>query len=187
MNLTNKALLLTAGILGSSLVNASTASVALTNETVKSDVNFNMGTFGIGAGVSYDKDESVTAAHIELGVEDSDTSGPLQVGLGARLYGIDADLEPDDDISVALALGGWYRYTLPEANRLSIFGSLYYAPEVLSFKNLDHMYVYELRAEYMTMRNARAFISYGKTTVIYEDDSRKIANNGFSVGASVDF
>ena len=52
MNLTHKTLLLTAGILGSSLVNASTASVALTNDTVKGDVNLDMGTFGIDAGMS---------------------------------------------------------------------------------------------------------------------------------------
>ncbi|WP_421852050.1 YfaZ family outer membrane protein [Marinomonas sp.] len=187
MNFTHKTLLLAVGILGSSIVNASTADVALTNETVKGGLNFNMGTFGIGAGMSYDKDKSVTTAHIGLGVEDSDTSGPLQVGLGVRLYGVDADLKDNDDVSVALALGGWYRYTLPQANRLSIFGSLYYAPQVLSFTNLDHMYVYELRAEYMTMRNARAFISYGKTEIIYDNDTRKEANNGFAIGATVDF
>ena len=187
MNLAHKALLLTAGILGSSIVNASTAGVSLTNSTVKGDVTLSMGTFGIDAGMSYDKDESVTTAHLGFGVEDSDTSGPLQVGLGARVYGIDADKQNDKDTSVAVALGGWYRYTIPEANRISLYGSLYYAPEVLSFTNLDHMYVYELRAEYMTMRNARAYISYGKTAIIYDDNTRKEANNGFAIGATVDF
>ncbi|MDE8603194.1 YfaZ family outer membrane protein [Marinomonas sp. RSW2] len=189
MNLTHKTLLLTAGILGSSLVNASTASVALTNETVKGDASFDMGTYSVDAGFSYDKDESVTAGYLGLGIDDSDTNGPLQVGLGVRLYGIYADLKDDGDVSAAIALGGWYRYTIPEANRLSIFGSLYYAPESLSLTNLDHMYVYELRAEYMTMRNARAFLSYGKTRIVYENKigTRKEVNNGFAIGATVDF
>ena len=188
MNLTHKTLLLTAGILGSSLVNASTASVGLTNDTVKGDINLNMGTFGIDAGMSYDKDESLSTAHIGLNVEDSEgAGGPLEVGIGTRLYAIDADRKQEDDLSLALALGGWYRYTLPEANRISIYGSLYYAPEVLSFTNLDHMYTYEFRAEYMTMRNARVYLSYGKTTAIYDDNSRIEANKGLSIGASVDF
>ena len=188
MNFTHKTLLLTVSILGSSLVNASSASVALTNDTVKGDINLNMGTFGIDAGMSYDKDESLSTAHLGLNVEDSEgATGPLQVGIGARLYAIEADRKQEDDVSLALALGGWYRYTLPEANRLSIYGSLYYAPEVLSFTNLDHMYTYELRAEYMTMRNARVYLSYGKTTIVYDDNARIEANKGLSIGATVDF
>jgi hypothetical protein len=188
MNLTQKALLLTASILGSSIVNASSAGVSLTNDTVKGDINLNMGTFGVDAGMSYDKDESLSTAHIGLNVEDSEGArGPLQISIGARLYAIDADRKQDDDVSLAVALGGWYRYTIPEANRISIFGSLYYAPEVLSFTDLDHFYTYELRTEYMTMRNARIYLSYGNTMVIYDDKSRKEANSGFSVGATVDF
>ena len=52
---------------------------------------------------------------------------------------------------------------------------------------LDDMYTYEFRAEYMTMRNARAFIRYGKTVTVYEDDSRKEIDKGLSIGATVDF
>ena len=187
MNFTYKTLLLTAGILGASVVNASTAGVSLTNETVKGDVNLDLGSFGIDAGITHDKDESTSTAHLGLSVQDSDTSGPLQVGIGARLYAIDADLDNEDDLSMALSLGGWYRYTIPQANRVSIYGSLYYAPEVLSFTNLDHMYTYEFRAEYMTMRNARAYIRYGKTVTIYDDNTRKESNKGLSIGATVDF
>ncbi|WP_369921577.1 YfaZ family outer membrane protein [Marinomonas polaris] len=187
MNLTHKALLLTVGILGSSIVNASSAGVSLTNDTVKGDINLNMGAFGVNGGVTHNDDKNTSTAHIGVTVEDSDTSGPLQAGIGIRLYAIDANSEQNDDLSVALALGGWYRYTLPEANRVSIYGSVYYSPQVLSISNLDHMYTYEFRAEYMTMRNARAFIRYGKTVTVYEDDSRKEIDKGLSIGATVDF
>lgn len=187
MNLTHKTLLLTACIFGSSVVGASTADVSLTNDTVKGDVNLDMGSFGVDAGITHDKDESTSTAHLGLSVQDSDTSGPLQVGIGARLYAIDANLDEEDDLSVALALGGWYRYTIPQANRVSIYGSVYYSPEVLSFTNLDHMYTYEFRAEYMTMRNARAYIRYGRTVTVYDDGFRKESNKGLSIGATVDF
>ena len=189
MNIMHKALLLTFGILGSSFVNASTAGVSLTNETVQGDVNVDIGRFGLNAGVTHDSDENSSTGHIGLTVEDSEgDGGPLQVGLGVRLYVIDADLNDDEnEVSAALSLGGWYRYTLQQANRLSIYGSLYYSPEVLSFSNLDHMYTYDLRLEYMTMRNSRAYIRYGNTVIVYDDDSRKEINKGFSVGAVVDF
>ncbi|NLQ16402.1 hypothetical protein HGG82_02040 [Marinomonas sp. M1K-6] len=188
MNLTHKALLLTAGILGSSIVNASTAGVSLTNNTVQGDINLNMGSFGINSGITHNDEANTSTAHIGVTVEDSDTSGPLQVGLGIRLYAIDADLDNDnDDLSVALALGGWYRYTLQQANRLSIYGSAYYSPEVLAISNLDHMYTYDIRLEYMTMRNARAFVRYGRTVTVYDDNSRKEIDKGLSVGATVDF
>jgi hypothetical protein len=189
MNLTYKSLLLTAGILGASFVHASSAGVSLTNETVKGDINLDMGSFGLNAGVTNDVEENSSTAHVGLTVQDSEGGdGPLEVGIGIRLNVIDADLDNDDDeLSVALGLGGWYRYTLQQANRLSIYGSLYYSPEVLSFSNLDHTYTYDFRLEYMTMRNARAYISYANTVVVYDDDRRAEFNKGFSVGATVDF
>ncbi|BFM48291.1 YfaZ family outer membrane protein [Marinomonas sp. THO17] len=190
MNLNLKALFLTLGLLGSSIATAaSTATVHLTNDTVQGDVNLDMGTFGLGGGVSYDKDESITAGYLGFNVQDSEgASGPLQIGIGARVYAVEADRTvDDDDIYTAIALGGWYRYTLQEANRVAIYGSGYYAPEVLSFTNLDHMYTYEFRLEYMTMRNARAFVRYGNTVIVFDDNSRKEANTGFAVGAEVEF
>lgn len=184
---TCKTLMLTAGIFGSSVVFASSAGVSLTNETVKGDFNLSMGTFGVNAGITRDDDADSSTAYVGVTVEDSDTSGPLQAGLGARVYAIDQDRTDDNDFSMALSLGGWYRYTLPQANRVSIYGSLYYAPEVLSFGDLDHMYTYEFRGEYMTMRNARVYVSYNKTITIYDDGSRSESDDGLAVGATVSF
>ncbi|WOD07351.1 YfaZ family outer membrane protein [Marinomonas sp. GJ51-6] len=190
MNLTYKTLLLTVGLLGGSFVHASTAGVSLTNETVKGDVNLDMGSFGLNAGITNDIDTNSSTAHVGLTVQDSEGgNGPLEVGIGIRLYVVDTDVGSDDDedLSAALSLGGWYRYTLQQANRVSIYGSLYYSPEVLSFSNLSHTYTYDFRLEYITMRNARAYISYANTILIYDDDTRKEINKGFSVGANVDF
>ncbi|WP_394179156.1 YfaZ family outer membrane protein [Marinomonas posidonica] len=189
MNLNVKAVFLAFGLLGSSIAGASTAGVNLTNETVQGDFNLDMGSFGINGGVSHDKDEDTSTGYVGLSVQDSEGgSGPLQVGIGIRLYAMDAELENDEnEISLALSLGGWYRYTLQQANRLSVYGSVYYSPEILSFTNLDHMYTYDFRLEYMTMRNARAYIKYGNTVIVYDDNSRKETNKGFSIGANVDF
>ncbi|AEF54762.1 YfaZ family outer membrane protein [Marinomonas posidonica] len=189
MNLNIKTVFLAFGLLGSTIAGASTAGVNLTNETVQGNVNLDMGSFGIGAGLSHDKDESTSTGYLGLSVQDSEGGGgPLEIGIGVRLYAIDAELENDDDeLSLALTLGGWYRYTLQQANRISLYGSVYYSPEVLSFTNLNHMYTYDFRLEYMTMRNARAYLKYGNTVIVYENGSRKETNKGVSIGATVDF
>ncbi len=188
MNHTYKTIFFTVGVLGSSLTYASTAAISLTNGTAKGDVNLNMGAFGVNAGITHDNDENSSLAHVGVTVEDSESNGPLQVGVGVRVYVIDADLDDDDsELSGAFSVGGWYRYTIPEANRLSIYSSIYYSPEVLSFSNLDHMYTYDFRLEYMATQNARTYINYGNTVVVYDDDSRKEINKGFSIGAQVDF
>ncbi|MBR7888430.1 hypothetical protein J9B83_05690 [Marinomonas sp. A79] len=184
---TCKTLLLTAGLFSSSVIMASSAGVSLTNETVKGNVNLSMGSFGVNAGITRDDDADTSTAYAGVTVEDSDTSGPLQAGLGARVYAIDENRADDNDFSMALSLGGWYRYTLPQANRVSIYGSLYYSPEVLSFGDLDHMYTYEFRGEYMTMRNARVYVSYGKTVTVYDDGSRNESDDNLAVGATVSF
>ncbi|GAB3475951.1 YfaZ family outer membrane protein [Marinomonas epiphytica] len=184
-----KALVLGVGVLGASFTYASNASINMTNDRINGNANINLGSFTASAGGTYDEDADASTFYVGLGVEDSEGgSGPLQAGIGTRFYVIDTNTEDDDnDLALALGLGGWYRYTLPQANRLSIYGSAYYSPEILSITNLHHTYTYELRGEYMTMRNARAFIRYGKTVIVFDDGGHKELNTGLSVGASVDF
>lgn len=188
MNLARKTIVLTAGIMGSTLVAASTASVNMTNDKIQANVNLNMGSFGVNGGITQDNKRDVTSGHIGVNIQDRDTSGPLEIGIGVRLNVANADFDDEDKLTVALGLGGWYRYTLQDANRLSIYGSGYYSPEILSFSsNLERSYTYDLRFEYMTMRNARAYLRYGNNVIVYKDGTRREFNKGFSVGATVDF
>ncbi len=188
MNLVQKTIIMTAGIMGSTLVAASTASVNMTNDKIQANVNLNMGPFGVNGGVTQDNKSEVTAGHIGVNIQDKDSSGPLEIGIGVRLNVVDADFDDEDKFSVSLGLGGWYRYTLQDANRLSIYGSGYYSPEILSFSsNLERSYTYDFRLEYMTMRNARAYVRYGNNVMVYQDGTRREFNKGFSVGATVDF
>ncbi|MEL0636828.1 MULTISPECIES: YfaZ family outer membrane protein [Marinomonas] len=188
MNLTNKALLLTAGILSSSMVFASTAGVSLTNDLVKADVAIDAGPFSISGGGTHDADNETSSAYVGINIQDSDTSGPLQIGLGVRIYALDNNMQgKNDEIAVATALGGWYRYTFPMANRLSFYASGYYAPTVLSVSRLDHMYTYDVRGEYMTTQNTRAYIGYGSTVSVYTNGERRETSDGLSIGASVAF
>ncbi|SBS33926.1 YfaZ precursor [Marinomonas spartinae] len=188
MKLSNKALLLTAGLLSSSMVLASNVGVNLRNDLLKADASIDAGPFSIDAGGTHDADKDTSSAYAGLSIQDTDATGPLQVGLGARLYALDSNLKDENnDLALAVALGGWYRYTFPMANRLSIYASGYYSPEVLTISRLDHMYTYNARLEYMTTHNTRAFISYGATEAIYKNGERQRSNDGISVGANVVF
>ncbi|MCV2402791.1 YfaZ family protein [Marinomonas sp. C2222] len=190
MNQKFKTLLLTAGVLGASFTYASNATVSLTNETAQGDIDLQLGNINLNAGITHDVDVNASTTHVGINVQDSESGGggPLEIGVGIRAILIDADINDDEDeLSAALGVGGWYRYTIQQANRLSLYASLYYSPEVLSFSNLDHTYTYETRLEYMTTQNARAFIRYGNTVVVYDDGERNEINRGFSVGANVGF
>ena len=68
----------------------------------------------------------------------------LRAGLGLLLAYVDSDESTKED-GFGIPLGGFVRYTLPQYDRISFGGSLYYAPGVLSFGDLDpigqHRYV----------------------------------------------
>lgn len=188
MNLTNKALLLSAGILSSTMVFASEASVSLTNNMIKADTLFDVGNFALSLGGAHDGQDVTTTLYAGIGVQDSSSTGPLQVGLDIRAYALDNNLKTQNgDIDAAIGLGGWYRYTFPKANRLSLYASGHYAPSILSFSGLDNMYTYEVRGEYMTTQNTRVYVGYGTTVSKYSNGDRRETLNGLTIGASATF
>ncbi|MBJ7538228.1 YfaZ family outer membrane protein [Marinomonas transparens] len=189
MTQTKQALLIAAGILSSSWVLASSADLNLTNDKANAAVTLNIDKAAVSVGGMYDEGDNTSYVFMGLGVEDAEANGPLAVGIGLRGYAIDTDRDSGRDTSAAVGVGGWYRYTFPQANRLSLYASGYYSPQILTISNADHVYNYEARLEYMTMRNARAYIRYSKMVVVFDDanESRKELDHGFSIGASVDF
>lgn len=160
-----KILPLALGVVVAAQANADTFEGSLSNEAVKADVSLDQGTYFLDVGGMYHTDDG-KYGYVGAHIEDKDTAKdyPLQIGIGARLLAVDTKKGADDD-GMAVGLGGFYRFTFPKANRFSVYGSLYYAPEVLSFQNIDNMYQAEIRGEYRTLRNARVFVRYGLTNV----------------------
>ena len=169
-------------------VSASTFEGSLSDESVKVDLSTDQKTYFLDAGGMYHTEDG---SYLYLGahIEDKDTKKdyPLQIGLGARLLAIDAKLG-NDDAGMAIGLGGFYRYTFPKANRFSVYASLYYAPKVLSFDNIDKLYQTEVRAEYRTLRNARVFVRYGLTGVDFSKYNQNYEmNKGIGLGVVANF
>jgi hypothetical protein len=144
---------------------ASTFDGSLSNQSVKVDVSIDRKTYFLDTGAMYHTDDG-RYGYIGAHIEDTETTKdyPLQIGLAGRLVAVDGEYS-DNDEGFAIALGGFYRYTFPKANRFSLYASAYYAPEVLSFTNVDYLYQGEVRGEYRTLRNARVFVRYGQTGV----------------------
>ncbi|MFD1383969.1 YfaZ family outer membrane protein [Rhodanobacter aciditrophus] len=163
---------------------ANTFEGSLSNEAVKADVSIDRGSYFLDAGGMYHTDDG-KYGYIGAHIEDKDTAKdyPLQIGIGARLLAVDTEVGDNDD-GVAVGLGGFYRYTFPKANRFSVYGSLYYSPQVLSFQNIENMYQAEIRGEYRTLRNALVFVRYGLTNVDLDDYSSDAEMNK-SIGIGV--
>lgn len=188
MTLKKTTLAILSGLFFSMSASASTFEGSLSDESVKADVSLSQSTYFLDAGGMYHTTDG-SYGYLGAHIEDTETKKdyPLQIGLGSRLLFIDGNLG-NNDSGLAVALGGFYRYTLPKANRFSLHASFYYAPQVLSFENIDNLYQAEVRGEYRTLRNARVFVRYGATSVNYSkyNDDHKM-NNGLGIGISANF
>lgn len=160
---------------------------SLSNDAVKIDVSLDQDRYFFDFGGMYHSDDG-KYGYIGAHIEDIDTAKdyPVQIGLGMRLLAVDTEYSVDN-AGTAVALGGFYRYTFPKANRFSVLGSLYYAPKVLSFQNIDSLYQAEVRGEYRTLRNARVFLRYGMTTVDLDRYGDVDMNKGVAIGVATTF
>lgn len=105
---------------------------------------------------------------------------PLTAGLGMRLVYTNTDTVDFDGIS--LALGGFFRYTLPNANRFNIGGAVYYAPDVVSFGDQSEYYEVGLRFGYNVIRDADVYIGIREIKAEYDDAGRFEFDSAVHVG-----
>lgn len=167
---------------------ASTFEGSLSDRSVKVDLSTSQGSYYLDVGGMYHTNDG-TLGYVGAHIEDIETSKdyPLQIGLGARLIAVEADLGAKD-AGMAIGLGGFYRYKFPKANRFSLYASLYYSPSVLSFNNIENLYQAEVRGEYQTLRNARVFLRYGQTSVDFSHYSDEHdMNKELGIGIVADF
>ena len=95
---------------------------------------------------------------------------PLTAGLGLRLVYTNTDTVDFDGTS--LALGGFFRYAPPNANRFNFGGAVYYAPDVVSFGDQSEYYEISLRAGYNVIRDADVYIGIREIKAEYDGAGR---------------
>lgn len=117
-----------------------------------------------------------------------DAGGPraaLQAGLGVRLVYTRTD--PSTFDGGALALGGFARYTLPDADRFNIGGYGYYAPDVISFGDQSEYYEIGIRAGYSILRDGDVYLGLRRIQAKYKDAGRFKLDSGLHIGFELRF
>lgn len=111
---------------------------------------------------------------------------PLRAGLGARLFRIDSSILGEDS-GTALPLGGFMNYRIPGYDRFSVGGSLYYAPDVLSFSDVRKYWEYNAWAAYDVFRAGQVYLGVRGMKADFEDSAEVTFDTGLHVGLRLRF
>lgn len=109
----------------------------------------------------------------------------LQAGLGLRL--VHARTDPGSADGTALALGGFARYTLPNADRFNIGGYGYYAPDITSFGDQSEYYELGVRAGYSVLRDGDVYLGLRRIQAKYDGRGRFTFDSGLHAGFEIRF
>ncbi|MDP6674337.1 MAG: YfaZ family outer membrane protein [Gammaproteobacteria bacterium] len=80
----------------------------------------------------------------------------LEAGLGGRFVYTNGD--HSDQSGFAVPIGGFVRFTPEAINRLSVVGSLYYAPSILAIGDMDEYQEASFRVSYSVIRDADMYV-----------------------------
>lgn len=140
----------------------------------------------VDAGALHHQDRGdVLHVGLNLTGEASGGANPVTGGLGGRIIYADADLNDRD--AVYLGIGGFLRYTLPEYNRFSIYGHVYYAPDVLAFGKGDRYQELEARVSYNVLRQADVYLGVRYANARFRNAGSQTIDNGLHVGIQLRF
>ena len=115
----------------------------------------------------------------------SDGDNPLQAGLGVRSGIVDGERSKQQGIPIAI--GAFFRYSLPSMDRLSIRGDAWLAPDILSIGDLDKYQDASLRLQYALLKQADIFVGGRYLNTEFSDGSRQIIDNGANIGFNIRF
>lgn len=176
---------------------AGTASAQMTGKAL--DINLNSDSVRLGfawrlgdprylADVGWlhnqDKGDTVHASfHLVDAASGSGTA--LQAGLGLRL--VHTRTDPSTFSGTALALGGFARYTLPDADRFNIGGYGYYAPDVTSFGDHEEYYEIGVRVGYSVLRDGDVYLGLRRIEAEFKDFGGFKIDSGLHIGFELRF
>ncbi|MEO0997742.1 MAG: YfaZ family outer membrane protein [Pseudomonadota bacterium] len=125
--------------------------------------------------------------HGGLHLVDFASSGPNPVrgGLGGKLFYVDTETTFDDEL--VLGVGGFLKYTLPQYNRFSIGGSVYFAPDVLAFGDSDEFVELEARLSYNVLREGDIYLGARYINIGFDGGGDFTLDNGLHAGIQLRF
>ena len=109
----------------------------------------------------------------------------LQAGLGVRL--VHTRTDPSTFDGTVLAVGGFARYTLPNANRYNVGGYGYFAPDVTSFGDQTEYYELGVRLGYSVLRDGDVYLGLRRIQAKYEGFGKFTFDSGLHAGFEIRF
>lgn len=108
------------------------------------------------------KDASLTSANFRVIGETGNEK--LSVGMGMKVTMVDNDID-DDFIVIPLGVHAKYKVS----SKLSVDGSIYYAPSVLSFSDAKRFFSSEVNVNYQVVNNGFAYLGARRIDTKYEN------------------
>ena len=109
----------------------------------------------------------------------------LTFSAGARGY-LAFLSDPNDDV-FGLAPGAQARYALPFAHPVYAVGTIFFAPDILTLGDADHILDLDLRAETQIVSNLVGFLSFREFRFDSDEGDDKKAASEFQIGARFAF
>lgn len=142
--------------------------------------------FRVDGGWLYEQDRG-DVGHIGLHLVGEASTGkqPVLAGLGGRMLYLNSDVANAD--GYALALGGFFNYTLTAHNRIGFGGDLYFAPEILSGGDAEGYLEFGAWLGYNILRDATVYVGYRDISADFEQASGVTLDSGLNVGFRLRF
>jgi len=158
----------------------------LSNSAAHLDYRFSITDTGLDADLGllhHDDDGDVLHAGIILVGDAAQGAEPFTAGLGARAIVVDANVID----GTGIAIGGFFRYVMPDFNRFAIGGYAYLAPSVTSFGDLDRYMEFGVRGEYRVLDKASVYLGLRDVSADFAGFGDATVDDGLHVGISLEF
>lgn len=143
------------------MAHADSVDLSLTNDSVRGEYSFTDASEELGGALGYtyhDGSRHLATADLHAQGRTAIQNIPMTVGLGVRnMYFDDGDRDIDGG---ATAPGAFVRVNVPEVPGLSVGGSLYLSPSILSYGDADGMRHTDATISYRLIRNSEVFAGY---------------------------
>jgi hypothetical protein len=182
-------------LLSGTVVSAQTLDLNVSNDSalfryiVRDTDSSGFGTKEVDLGLAYTTDDAIVGMFGAQVVAEAGSRSPgLDAGLGLKLFGANADLDDQDDMSLfALTLGGQLRFVPPPMPRLGFSVQGFFSPDVVTFGDADRFVYLSAAVEYRVLPQAMIYLGYRKMRAGIEDGGTATIESGGHLGFQLEF
>ncbi len=143
---------------------AATIDLNINNETIRAEYDAplpqNRLSMAVGALYHEEKNSDTLVGH--LGLHTQEDTATYSVGVGGRVYGITGSGDVD---GAAVGLGAQGSVSFAQLQQMRFGGHMYFAPQVVSFGDIDGMTDLSLRAYYQALQDVDVYLGWRKMSV----------------------